>query len=324
MTIFFVSTNYTLKMAGLDAIIYRKQPSRLDRILAQPHRYIAQTLYRLQPTVALPNPDRLGNSSIASSNELKVVCISDTHNNQFQDIPDSDILVHAGDITENGTIEELQKSIDWLDSLPHKYKVVIAGNHDRCLDPNHKSPSNGAVNWKGLLYLQDSSIVLNIPGKSRAVKIYGNPSSPKHGTSTFQYPRSEYFWKNKVPEDVDILVTHAPPRYHLDSNAGCASLIQEIWRVRPKLHIFGHIHSGRGTEVLAYDQFQRCYERLSEKEHVVVNIILMLWYLAIKFLHSICRIDPKNGETILVNATMVRGRKNEPIASGSTSAIIYL
>ncbi|KAF3187999.1 hypothetical protein TWF788_001462 [Orbilia oligospora] len=309
-------------MAGLDAIINRKQPSRLDRILAQPHRYIAQTLYRLQPTIALPNPDRSGDSS--SSNELRVVCISDTHNNQFQDIPDSDILVHAGDITENGTIEELQKSIDWLDSLPHKYKVVIAGNHDRCLDPNHKSSSNGAVNWKGLLYLQDSSIVLNIPGKSRAVKIYGNPSSPKHGTSTFQYPRSEDFWKNKVPEDVDILITHAPPRYHLDSNAGCTSLIQEIWRIRPKLHIFGHIHSGRGTEVLTYDQFQRCYEKLSEREDLVVNIMLMLWYLALKFLYSMCRIIPNNGETLLVNATMVKGRRNEPITSGSTSAIIYI
>ncbi|KAK6500880.1 hypothetical protein TWF506_003641 [Arthrobotrys conoides] len=306
-------------MAGLDAILQRKQPSRLDRILAEPHKYIAQALYRLQPTIS---PPISRNSS--DSNKLKVVCISDTHNNEFEDIPDGDILVHAGDITENGTLKELQKSFDWLDSLPHKYKVVIAGNHDCGLDPNSKYASYAAINWRSLVYLHNSSIVLNIPGKSRPVKIYGNPSSPQHGTSTFQYPRSEDFWKNKVPEDVDILITHAPPRHHLDSNAGCASLIQEIWRVRPKLHVFGHIHSGRGTEVLQYDQFQRCYEKLSRKENVVLNTLLMLWYLAIKIIFSICRITPKKGGTILVNATMVEGRKNEPIASGSISAIIDL
>ncbi|KAK6345608.1 hypothetical protein TWF718_007518 [Orbilia javanica] len=308
--------------SGLDAILHRKQPSRLDRILAEPHRYIAQTLYKLQPPAEIPTPDRT--TTFSNSKKVKVVCISDTHNNQFQDLPDGDILVHAGDLTEKGTIDELQTAIDWLDTLPHKYKVIIAGNHDRCLDTSEASSSNNSVDWKSLLYLQDSSIVLNIPGKSRGIKIYGNPSSPKHGTSTFQYPRSEDFWKHKVPEDVDILITHAPPRYHLDNNAGCASLIQEIWRVRPKLHVFGHIHSGRGTEVLEYDQFQKSYERLYEGGNVIMNVMIMLWYLIIKRIYSVCGASPKRGETTLVNATMVKGRRNEPIISGSTSVTIHL
>ncbi|KAK6504698.1 hypothetical protein TWF481_006637 [Arthrobotrys musiformis] len=310
-------------MAGLDAIIHRKKPSRLDRILDNPYRYIAQALYSLQPQVSLKAPDSAGASS--DSNRLKVVCISDTHNRQFHDLPEGDVLVHAGDITEKGTLDELRNAIDWLDSLPHKYKVVIGGNHDGCLDSKKSSSTtDNAINWKSLVYLQDSSIVLNIPGKSRAVKIYGNPSSPKHGTSTFQYPRSDDFWRNKAPEGVDILITHCPPRHHLDSHAGCASLIEEIWRVRPQLHVFGHIHSGRGTKVLEYDQFQRSYERLSEKEDVVLNILTMLWCLLIKAFYSICRVTQRKGETILVNATMVTGRRNEPIASGSTSAVIYL
>ncbi|KAK6360212.1 hypothetical protein TWF730_006362 [Orbilia blumenaviensis] len=308
-------------MAGLDAILHRKPPSRLEALLTHPHRRIARTLYKLQPSITHASRNGLY-KPISDSDKLKVVCISDTHNHQFQDLPDGDILVHAGDLTESGTKEEVQKTIDWLDSLPHKYKVVIAGNHDRCLDPNNKLSSPEDINWKSLLYLQDSSIVLNIPEKSRPVKIYGNPSSPKHGTSTFQYPRSEDFWKNKVPEDVDILVTHAPPRYHLDNYAGCASLIQEIWRVRPKLHVFGHIHSGRGTEVLVYDQFQKCYESLSAGETVFLNIFLMLWYLFIKVLYSICGISSRKDQTILINATMVRGRRNDPIASGSISAVL--
>ncbi|KAK6528433.1 hypothetical protein TWF281_009674 [Arthrobotrys megalospora] len=311
-------------MEGLDAILHRKPSTRLDRILAHPHRYIAQILYRLQPRIEPLSADTVGlPPGTNNANRIKVICISDTHNNQFQDLPDGDILVHAGDLTENGTIDELREAIDWLDSLPHKYKIVIAGNHERCLDPKYTSPSD-TVDWKGLSYLQGSSIVLNIPGKSRSVKIYGNPSSPKHGTSTFQYPRSEDFWKNKVPDDVDILVTHAPPQHHLDNYVGCTSLLKEVWRVRPKLHIFGHIHTGRGKEVIEYDGFQKCYERLSEKENVILNIFLMLFYLVMKTFCSICGIRFKREQTILVNATMVTGHKNEPIASGSVPAVIYL
>ena len=62
------------------------------------------------------------------SSSLSIVCISDTHNDDCAKfIPDGDILVHAGDMTDDGTVEELQTAFDWICSLPHKVKVIVAG-----------------------------------------------------------------------------------------------------------------------------------------------------------------------------------------------------
>src|SRR6188768_3083249 len=67
-------------------------------------------------------------------NPVAVVCISDTHNHQPSETPAGEILIHAGDLTQSGTLEELQASLNWINSCPHLYKIVIAGNHDLFLD----------------------------------------------------------------------------------------------------------------------------------------------------------------------------------------------
>ena len=59
----------------------------------------------------------------------RIVCISDTHCAEI-DVPDGDILLHAGDLTYMGKPDELRVVMDWLSSLPHKHKIFIAGNHD--------------------------------------------------------------------------------------------------------------------------------------------------------------------------------------------------
>jgi hypothetical protein len=59
---------------------------------------------------------------------VKIVCISDTHNDDCTaHVPPGDILLHAGDFTDNGTLEELEKAYSWISQLPHKVKVVVAG-----------------------------------------------------------------------------------------------------------------------------------------------------------------------------------------------------
>jgi hypothetical protein len=62
---------------------------------------------------------------------LRIVVISDTHSrHRHLVVPAGDILVHAGDLTARGTLEELQAFDQWLGTLPHAHKLVIAGNHD--------------------------------------------------------------------------------------------------------------------------------------------------------------------------------------------------
>jgi hypothetical protein len=63
---------------------------------------------------------------------------------------------------------------------------------------------------------------------------------------------------DKIPLDSDIVITHTPPKYHCDEkndrrSVGCESLRCMLWRVRPRLHICGHIHESRGAEIIKWD-----------------------------------------------------------------------
>ena len=60
----------------------------------------------------------------------------------------------------------------------------------------------------------------------------------------------------KIPEDIDILVTHGPPYGILDAvntfggyvdHCGCEMLLARVAAIKPKLHVFGHIHEGAGS-----------------------------------------------------------------------------
>lgn len=55
-----------------------------------------------------------------------------------------------------------------------------------------------------------------------------------------------------IPHRTDILITHGPAYGVLDctiggDNAGCKELLSVVKRVKPKYHLFGHIHGGYGT-----------------------------------------------------------------------------
>jgi hypothetical protein len=63
------------------------------------------------------------------SNVLKIVCISDTHaEDPRESVPPGDILIHTGDMTDNSTIAEFEDLLDWVGSLPHRVKILVAGN----------------------------------------------------------------------------------------------------------------------------------------------------------------------------------------------------
>jgi Icc-related predicted phosphoesterase len=56
-----------------------------------------------------------------------------------------------------------------------------------------------------------------------------------------------------IPADTQVLVTHGPPYGILDRSihnhlCGSKSLLDSVIAVKPKLHIFGHIHEAYGVE----------------------------------------------------------------------------
>ncbi|KAF2714181.1 Metallo-dependent phosphatase, partial [Pleomassaria siparia CBS 279.74] len=208
---------------------------------------------------------------LSAHDPIITVCISDTHCSTPANIPHGDILLHAGDLTKNGTFEELQKQLSWLNSLPHAHKIAIAGNHDVLLDASflHSCPSRlrppapdqtaAHLDWGSIVYLQNSSTTVTVRG--RQINIFGCPMTPKYGNWAFQFPRQRDVWTNTVPRDTDVLLCHGPPMGHLDRNRqGCAFLSREIERVRPRLCVFGHIHEGRGRRDVEPGFVQRCYD----------------------------------------------------------------
>ncbi|KAF4121847.1 Calcineurin-like phosphoesterase [Geosmithia morbida] len=58
----------------------------------------------------------------------RIVCISDTHNSTVR-LPPGDVLIHAGDLTNQGSFPELSRAVKWLDHTKFEAKIVVAGIH---------------------------------------------------------------------------------------------------------------------------------------------------------------------------------------------------
>lgn len=204
---------------------------------------------------------------------VRLVCIADTHNSQdiLPLLPDGDILVHAGDMTETGTLEEADAALAWISVQKHAHKIVVAGNHDTAFTiPQYRETL--LKKYPNVTFLQDEVAIITVRG--RTLQFYGNAQTSLAGSPAFAYPRisaedaaegDKRIWGH-VPDDVDVLVTHGPPAFHLDTvndgPQGCPALLHALWRVRPTLHVFGHIHSGRGIECVQWSGAQAAYERL--------------------------------------------------------------
>jgi Icc-related predicted phosphoesterase len=176
---------------------------------------------------------------------MKIVAISDTHGlHQGLTIPPGDVLVHAGDVTRHGTLAGVRDFDDFLASLPHPHKIVIAGNHDFCFEQDRE---RAEIELAHAIYLQDQAVTID------GVMFYGSPWQPWFHDWAFNLQRGPEIrakWE-LIPPGTDVLITHGPPRGHRDrttrgEDAGCADLLEVVERIRPRVHIFGHIHEAVG------------------------------------------------------------------------------
>ncbi|KAJ7487388.1 metallophosphoesterase domain-containing protein 1 [Mycena galericulata] len=301
-------------MDGLDALFDRASPSAWTRLSSSPALYLAQTVYQ--------RTTHIRSAQLDEPSPIRVVCISDTHNTHHSQprLPAGDILIHAGDLTQSGSAAEVADALAWLSSQPHAHKLVIAGNHDAAL-ADSATRTQLFQEHPTLVYLQDTSTTLTV--RCRTLRVYGSPHTPKHGSWAFQYPRARSagvanltasnIWA-AIPTLTDILITHGPPLAHLDvDGAGCAELLAALWRVRPCLHVFGHIHVARGVERVTWGRAQRAYEEVCVATGAVrwgALVRLMLW-AAVERVGSWWKPASTAEGTILVNAAAVGGLKDE-------------
>ena len=198
---------------------------------------------------------------------LSVVCLSDTHNFRAKvkpsDVPQGDILVHTGDFTNRGTEAEALEFIKIFNAFPHTHKLLIAGNHDAWFDTKTREEVQALLN-PNCHYLLDSMVEIE------GIRFYGTPwtnSGPAFGENE-DVLKAIY---DKIPENIDILLTHNPPLHIVDlawvrqpvaatnkyacptcggshssnyTHWGSPSLKNRVLQIKPKVHQFGHVHDG--------------------------------------------------------------------------------
>ena len=158
---------------------------------------------------------------------MRILHLSDTHglHHRIKDMPKADVIVHSGDISNNGTEEEVLDFLNWFIELPYPHKIFVNGNHDLCLwdaEGIEDLPDN-------VHFLQDKGVEID------GVMFFG-----------LGYNHSEAI----IPKGTDIVVTHEPPVMILDESAGIhwgnAPLRNRIFEIKPRYHLFGHAHDGYG------------------------------------------------------------------------------
>lgn len=191
---------------------------------------------------------------------LKCVAISDTHGGHHQvEVPDGDVLIHSGDLCKYGRMEEVKDFASWLRKLPHKHKLITAGNHDKPFKL-HEAKCRRLLKEAGAILLLNEEVVIE------GVKFWGSPVTPTFFDWHFMKDRGSEIAKvwRLIPTDADVIITHGPPYGHGDlcppynmsapKVAGCLDLLSRMRDIRhetkqryPRVHVCGHIHNGYGV-----------------------------------------------------------------------------
>lgn len=183
---------------------------------------------------------------------MKLVCISDTHCVDLTTIklPKGDLLVHAGDFTYGGKHYEVMEAMRQLEIVASKFKygaVIIAGNHDWLFE---REPAFAkTLIPPNVKYLNDEHVEIG------GIHIWGSPVQPRFYDWAFNRDRGDEISRHwaMIPDYTDLLITHGPPLGILDKtkmtgeHVGCFDLMKKIKEIKPKVHVFGHIHDGHGV-----------------------------------------------------------------------------
>ena len=180
------------------------------------------------------------------SDALRLFVIADTHGlHRSLELPPGDAIIHCGDFSHFGNKRIALDFITWYRSLDYPQRILTGGNHDQFAASEPET-------FRQLLgdqieFLQDSGTTIG------DLSVWGAPWQPNLEGWAFGLaagaPMRQHW--DLMPNDIDILITHTPPKGTLDHNRngqslGCAELTQKISEVQPQLHAFGHVHASYG------------------------------------------------------------------------------
>lgn len=204
---------------------------------------------------------------------MNLTIISDTHNRHNDVIlSKGEVLIHAGDYTGSGTKSESIDFLNWFSKQDFKHKILIAGNHDFFFENSSKEMIQEILP-DNIHYLEDSSVSID------GINFYGSPITPFFNNWAFNRERGEKIKKywDKIPKNTDVLITHGPPFGILDKttrgeNVGCEELLKSVNQIKPKLHIFGHIHEDYG--IITHEETTFINASLLNERYIYVNDVV--------------------------------------------------
>jgi Icc-related predicted phosphoesterase len=196
----------------------------------------------------------------ADEGAVRLVFISDTHEmHEAVRIPPCDILVHCGDATGVGRVDQLERFAAWCRKLKRRGDVrevvFVAGNHDILLDAAHPLTVKSGLHTRALEALDGVTYLRDQAATIFGVRFYGSPWTPKFYDWAFmlvdEADGERVF--SRVPAGMDVLVTHGPPHRMMDEcpdgrRVGSISLLAVTTTQAPRIHAFGHIHHSYGSE----------------------------------------------------------------------------
>ncbi len=188
---------------------------------------------------------------------MRILAISDIHGDfdlfAPDELPEADVCVVAGDLTNNGTrrMAEVSAALRWIVAMGQQIPTLwIPGNHDIGIVPNTFS------------YQDNVTCLLDKTVEYGGLTFHGVSLSPCYSMPELA-ETWDYMTVDKMAEQaayafeaVDVVVSHAPPFGTLDGggwvlgrgreNYGSPALADYIARHAPRLVICGHVHEARG------------------------------------------------------------------------------
>ena len=188
---------------------------------------------------------------------MKFVAISDTHgcHRQLQ-LPSGDVLLHSGDVCDQGNVEQVEDFLKWMSELDFSYKILIRGNHD--IDLGKRISLLDQPMPKGIIQLDHSGFEVE------GIPIWGIPFPIFWGQKN---------WEN-IPTNTQILMTHQPPFSILDLppnsiSRGEKGLLEKVKIIQPQVHLFGHIHASYGQTKIGNTLFINASAYQASKQMIV-------------------------------------------------------
>lgn len=202
---------------------------------------------------------------------MKIAAFSDCHwlYEDIKKFPKADLCIFAGDWCGNGYyMQETLNFLEWFSKLPYKYKVAIPGNHDRFCELAEKT-------CKDLFQQASANLLIDEEINIEGLRIYGSPWSPLFMNWAYMLSEEQLKLKfNNIPNNLDILITHTPPKGICDNNLGSQALLDEILIKKPKVSIFGHIHNSFGAFKNNYTKFYNV--SICNDEYKIINSITVI------------------------------------------------